>query len=116
MDRIGRAQHGGARLCVELGVSSLDVILGEGIASFPVQLDGIRRERDALRSVNYARRTRKRNGFLGGGIPGAVCGSRLRVFLVAKIAALIGGNNLTFLVELCRELAGSQDAVRLAGS
>src|SRR5207344_752795 len=101
---------------IQLGISGLDVILGKGIAGFPVQLDAIRGESDSLRSINYTRRTRKRNRFLGGCIFGAVGGSCLCLLLVVKIAALVGGNNFTFLIELCRELARGQDSVRLAGS
>src|SRR5690348_760941 len=69
MDGVGRAQHGAAWLCVELGVSGLHIFLGKSIARLSVQLDAIRRESDALSSIHHARRTRKRNGFLGGGIP-----------------------------------------------
>src|SRR4249919_3029002 len=60
VDGIGRRQHSAAWLGIQLGISGLDVILGKGIAGFPVQLDAIRGESDSLRSINYTRRTRKR--------------------------------------------------------
>src|ERR1700756_5143415 len=52
VDGIRRSQHGATWLSAHLGVSGLDVILGKGIASLPVQLDAIRGESDSLRSID----------------------------------------------------------------
>src|SRR5436305_2586107 len=116
MDWVSRSQHGPARLSTHLGICRLYIFLGKSVAGFAIELDAIGCQRNALVRVKHARRSREKDRLFCGDIPGALSGSCLRPFLIMKIARLICGNDLSFVVELRRQLTRFKDAIRLAGN
>src|SRR5436305_5905817 len=116
MDWVSRPQHGSARLRTHFGICRLYIFLGNRVAGFAIELDTIGRERNTLVCVNDAWRSREQDRFLGSDIFSTFSGSCLRSFLIMKIAGLIRGNDLTFVVELRRQFTRREASVRLAGN